>query len=53
MSKEQFLSRQADELLAKAKCRWDGRKLGTAKSYEDVMRRAIRCPFGGYSRRKR
>jgi len=52
MTKEQVLQRQADEILAKAGYRYDGRKAGSV-SREDVMRRAIRCPFSGYSRKRR
>jgi hypothetical protein len=47
--------READEILASAGYRWDGRPKSDKTSEaaaSDVMRVAIRCPFSGRSKGK-
>ena len=46
--------RKATELLRQAGYTWAGRKSTTvSKEQSGFERRQLRCPFGGYSRRKR
>jgi len=44
----------ATKLLRKHGFTWAGRTRKAAKAAkQDALQKAIRCPFGGYSRRKR